>query len=190
MSTIALGSKTLSNRFEKYTKFLAIILICLIPISTSALNIVLPIFMLSWFLSNNLKEKVLYIFQHPLARLCFILFGLFLVGTLYSKGSQSEIMEALSKMSKLLYLPFVLPLMREEKWRKYAFIAFTSVMGLTLILAILKMYAGVPIISRHTSACIFKNHIDTNLMMGLATFMLAHACSFPMKKALKYFLDE
>lgn len=157
------------------SKTFAVLLGLMIPISTSLTNIVLTGLIISWFLAGHLQEKAQYIFRHPVAKLCFGFFGVFLIGCLYSNAPFNDMQDSLWKMSKLLYLPFLLPLMREENWRKMALWAFTTAMLLTLVLSLLKMYGGFNLASRHTAACVFKNHIDTNLMMAFATFFIGHA---------------
>jgi O-antigen ligase len=168
----------MENTFQKkcdiFSKRSAVFLSFVIPISTIATHIVLLALVMSWFLSGHLQEKTRYIFKHPVARIALLLFGLFLMGAAYSSASSENIAELLDKMSKLLYLPFLLPLMVEEEWRKKAIKAFVAAMLLTLILSILKVYGGLPISTRYTAACVFKDHIYTNLMMAFTSFVIGH----------------
>jgi O-antigen ligase len=168
-------TNTFSEKCVLFSKRSAVFLSFVIPVSTVATHIVLFALMIAWFLSGHLQEKVSFILKHPVARVAFLLFGVFLIGATYSQAPIGDITELLSKMSKLLYLPFLLSLMTEEKWRRRAMSAFLSAMLFTLVLSFLKVYGGLPIATRHTIACIFKDHIYTNLMMAYASFVIGHS---------------
>lgn len=173
------------NKFEQFSKQCAVLLGFVIPISTLATHIVLTALVLSWFFGGNLKEKTQYIFKHPVARITLLLFSIFLIGTTYSTAPAANIFELLDKMSKLLYLPFLLPLMTEEKWRKRVLFAFMAAIGLTLILSLFKVYGGFFPSTRYSTACIFKDHIYTNLMMAFASFVIGHLAFNQSKIELK-----
>lgn len=145
-----------------------------IPISTTGTHVVLSLLMLSWFFAGNLREKTRAIWLHPVSRMAIVFFSFFLAGSLYSSAPKEDVLSALGKMNKLLYISFLIPIVKEEKWRRLAFFGFLGAMLLTLVLSMLKVYGGVPIHTRFTEACIFRDHIYTNFMMALASFFVAH----------------
>lgn len=159
-----------------FSKQCAVLLGFTLPISTFATHVVLFFLMIAWFLAGNLKEKVDIISHHPVVRLALVLFGVFIIGALYSHAPYADSFWMVEKMGKVLYIPFLLPIMQEKKWRRAALLAFLSAMLLTFGLSLLKMYGGMPMITneRFTTACVFKDHIFTNLMMAFASFMVAH----------------
>jgi O-antigen ligase len=163
---------------DVFSKQCAVLLGFTLPISTFATHVVLSFLIIAWFLAGNLKEKVDIILHHPVVRLILILFGVFIIGALYSRAPRADSLWMVQKMGKLLYIPFLLPIMQEKKWRRAALLAFLSAMLLTFGLSLLKVYGGVPIgvDERFTTACVFKDHIFTNLMMAFASFMVAHYC--------------
>lgn len=173
--TLPIATRSWQNKWDLAYKSIGVFLAFIIPISTALANIALPLLVISFFFSGSIKNKVQFIFNHPIAKLVLLFFSILLLGSFYSNGSYEDIRESMMKMSKVLYLLFLLPIGRDERWRNFAFWAFISAMAFTLLLGILKIYAGVPIPSRYTAACIFKNHIDTNLMMAFATFFIAHS---------------
>lgn len=177
--------KPFHTKCEMLSKECAVLLGFMIPISTTGTHIVLFLLMMSWFLSGNLQEKVKFIIQHPVARMAFLLFGVFLIGTTYSTASIEHMQSLLNKMSKLLYLPFLLPLMTEKKWRERALWAFIAAMLFTFVLSLFKVYGGLPISPKQTFACIFKDHIYTNLMMAVASFMIGHTAMNLPKSGLR-----
>lgn len=145
-----------------------------VPVSTAGTLIGLFCLLITWFLSGNLRKKIEFIGQHPVAKAALFLFGCFLVGALYSKAPFNDIMELWEKMSKLLYIPFLLPLMTDALWRKRALLAFLGAILLTFILGMIKTYWHFSLISLWGPGCVFKDHIYTNLMMAFAAFILGH----------------
>lgn len=155
--------------------YAAIALVFMIPISTGLTNAFLSFLVIFWFLGGKLWEKIQLVKANPVTHPFVILFLVFLAGAFYSAaGNRQEIFSMLNKMGKLLYLPFLIPLMQHQKWRQYALWAFLSAMVLTLILSFFKVYVGLPMISGFTLAAVFKDHIFTNLMMAFASFMVGH----------------
>jgi O-antigen ligase len=156
--------------------YLAVGLACFIPISTSGTNIILSLLVLFWFLGGAIQEKVRIIFSNPVTKMILWFFGLYLIGSLYSVGPLEDRMALLSKMGKLLYIPFLLPLFGQQKWRTAAYGGFIGVMLFTFVLALCKYYQCIPLPLglRHTDACVFKDHIDTNLLMAFEIFLLVH----------------
>ncbi|HXH54288.1 MAG TPA: O-antigen ligase family protein [Gammaproteobacteria bacterium] len=164
------------NRCDVLSKQCAVLLGFFVPISTFATHVVLFLLVASWFLAGGLKEKAQIIVSHPVARIAFLLFGAFVIGALYSEAPWADRLWMLEKVGKLLYIPFLLPIIQEKKWRYAALFAFLSAMLLTVSTGFLKTYAGVSIFT-HTRigpSGIFKDHIFTNLMMAFASFMVAH----------------
>lgn len=165
-----------SKKCDQWSQYSAVILSGMIPISTTGTNIILPVLVLLWFLAGSIQEKTQLIFKHPITKMILIFFGLYVIGSVYSQGPLSDSFALLSKMSKLLYIPFLLPLFSQPALRKGACLSFIGAMLLTLLLSFCKYYEWFPISLglRHTEACVFKDHIDTNLLMAFAAFLLAH----------------
>lgn len=174
------GRKVVINSFQlrcdRFSKQCTVLLAFFIPISTLATNAILLTLMISWLLAGSLSKKAKIIGAHPVARMSIALFLVFVIGAFYSNASTKNVVSMLGigKMGKLLYIPFLLPLMTEEKWRRYALLAFVSALLLTLVLSLLKVYAHVPIPSRYSFATVFKDDIFTNLMMAFTSFVLGH----------------
>lgn len=163
-------------RCERFSKQCAVLLAFMIPLSTFGTNVILFVLITSWLLAGKLHEKAKIMGFHPVARMSLVLFLIFVGGALYSKAPMKDIvaMLGIGKMGKLLYLPFLLPLMVEGKWRRLAIWAFVAALLLTLILSILKVYGYLPIPSRYSLASVFKDDIFTNLMMAFTSFVIGH----------------
>lgn len=162
------------EKWDTISKIAAVSLGFIVPTSTFLTHLSLSLLLIAWFLAGDLQKKSLYIFKHPLAQMVFLLFGMFALRSIQSTAPLSDITQSLWKMSKLLYIPFLLPLMTDRKWRRLAMGCFVAAMTLTLILGALKMFANIGFETRHTAACAFKNHIDTNFMMAFAAFLVGH----------------
>ncbi len=162
------------RKCDLFSKCCVVFLAFAIPVSTFATHITLFALIVSWFLAGNLETKVKRISSHPVVKAMVALFVVFLVGAFYSPAPTSDIIQLLNKIAKLLYLPFVLSVMTEEKWRRRTLRAFLGAIVLTFALAVLKVYGGLPVTNNFTLACVFKDHIYTNLMMAFASFMVGH----------------
>ncbi len=164
------------NKCDVFSKQCAVLLGFFVPVSTFVTQLLLLLLVISWFLAGDLKEKAAFIVKHPVSRMALLFFGVFIVGALYSHASSADSMSMLHKISKLLYLPFLLPVMQEQKWRRATMLAFLSAMLLTVILSVLRTYTGLSFVinPRFSGTAIFKDSIFTNLMMAFASFMTGH----------------
>lgn len=169
------------------TKISVILFAISIPISTGATHLLLLSFIFFWFLEGDLKKKTGLIFKNPVSLLALGFFILFLIGATYSQASKNDVIEMLDKMSKFLYIPFLLPLFLDPKLRKTAIFAFVLTMVFVFSLVTLKYFGKVnfPFGNKFTQACLFKNHIDTNLLMSFAAFLMAHTALQVTGRALK-----
>lgn len=167
---------SLSKKSDEWSHYAAVALSGMIPISTTGTHIILFSLVLFWFLAGSIKEKTRIIFAHPVTKMILLFVGLYGIGSLYSVAPVSDSLALFKKMSKLLYIPFLIPLFSEASWRQAACRAFIVAMLLTLVLSFCKYYEWIvlPLGLRHTDACVFKDHIDTNLLMAFATFILGH----------------
>lgn len=164
------------KKCDLWSHYAAVALSAMIPISTTGTHIILLTLILLWFLAGSITVKTRIIFEHPITKVILLFLGLYGIGSLYSVGPLSDSLALCKKMSKLLYIPFLLPLFKDTLWRRAAFNAFIASMLLTLMLSFCKYYEWIslPLGLRHTDACVFKDHIDTNLLMAFTTFLLMH----------------
>lgn len=171
---------------DLFSKQCAVLLGFVVPISTFLTHVVLACLLLSWFAAGDLEKKLKIIIAHPLAQSALLLFGVFLLGACYSTAPRADILVMLNKMAKLLYIPFLLPLMQEEKWRRAAFFAFCSAMLLSFGLSFVKISVGLPFGEHFHENCAFRNSIFTNLMMAFASFMAGHYFLDSLKSAKRW----
>lgn len=176
----------LQEKLQLFSKMLAVLSVFLIPLSTSLLHVSLLSLVVCLIFSGDLKTTLNCAWQNPIAKWILLLFFLFLMGAFYSESSSKDVLENLSKMSKILYFVVFLPLMRDGKWRTWAWIAFLSSMVISLMMGMLKFYFDLPLHLKYSSSVtVFKSYIDTNLMMALATFILAQFLFLSQAKWVK-----
>jgi O-antigen ligase len=184
MNGLSTGSVSLSEspdfraKCDLFSKQCAVLLAFVVPLSTLLTHIVLSCLLIAWFLAGSLEKKLKIIIKHPAAQASLWLWGVFLAGACYSPAPSADIVAMLTKMGKLLYISFLLPLMQEEKWRRAAFWAFCGAMALSFGLSFVKPLVGLPFGKHFPGNCAFRNPIFTNFMMAFASFMAGH-----------YFLD-
>jgi O-antigen ligase len=164
------------RKCEHFAKQCAVLFAFMIPLSTFGTNVALLTLIIAWLLAGSIFTKIKIMSTHPVALMAVGLFLIFVIGTLRSAAPLKESMGMLGigKMGKLLYLPFLLSLMTEEKWRRFAIWAFVSALLLTLALSFLKIYGHLPIPSSYSSSAVFKDDIFTNLMMAFTSFVIGH----------------
>lgn len=173
---------------EQTAKILGVALAFFIPISTTVTHILLLLILLTLFSSSQWKEPFKLLVLHPVARSGMFLFFIFCIGILYSKVPLTDSLSMLGKMSKMIYIPLLIPLFLQAKWRKLALYAFMLAMFISLILSSLKTYHYLPSFLSLTRYhdCAFKNHIDTNLLMSMAAFFLGHYFFIETKPYIKF----
>ena len=165
--------------FEHWNEGLIALLAFMIPISTAGTNSVLILWISLWMLLHvlrgDLRVQISQMLSEPVTRAVLLFVGVFVVASFYSTAPWSDIRTSLAKMSKWLYLPFLVCALQPSMHRRWVLNAFLGSMMLTLFLAMLKIYGGISLWSvRFTDACVFKDHIFSNLMMSFAAFLLAH----------------
>lgn len=161
---------------DPLSKFLAVALVFLIPLSTTLTYILLLCIMLAVYGTGRWKEHLKLSVFHPVGFASLGLFLFFCIGVCYASAPIRDSLQMLGKMSKFLFVLLLIPLFVEEKWRRAAIWAFIAAMVITLIASTLKTYnlLGMSLISKRYHNCVFKHHIDTSLLMSMAAFFLGH----------------
>lgn len=158
-------------------KILAVLLAIAIPTSTFLAHVILSLWIISWFLSGGLPEKVRLMRHHPAARVAFLFFGVFVIGSFYGEAPIHDRISFLEKMAKLLYIPLLMTTMQDAKSRQSVFLAFIVALLGTEIFSLINATTGVCLLDNVRTrgyTCVFKDDIFTNFMMAFASFMLAH----------------
>ncbi len=163
---------------EDVVRWLVVILGFSIPVSVALDNILLAVIGGCWLFGGGYREKFEGIRDHPVAITAIALFALYLAGTFYTIGSDSEVRDTVSKGARLLLIPAVIPLMRDASWRRRGIGAFQTSMVVTLILSYL-IWSGLLVTAwlkgTQSDPVAFKAHITHNVFMAFAAFLFALA---------------
>jgi len=188
MDIIAIKARTQKFSAETATHVSCLLSVFLMPISTTGLHVSLLCVVSFWLLSDQMRSQARFCFQHPVSKMCLGFFAWYVLGSLYSSGTPGDILDVLSKMSKLLYVPFFLPTFSDKKWRNYAMLSFIAAMILSLGLGAIQLTTGHPFLTFKNKGpgAIFKNHIDTNLLMAFSVFVLAQTITLNIKPLMKF----
>lgn len=151
---------------NRYIKIILILLGFSLPISTALTNLLLTLFMLLWILEGDYQTKLNNIWLHTACFTPIILLLILIIGSLYSYASWPDIINFLKKISKLLYIPFMIFYFQEPQQRVKTINAFIISGTITSILGL---------IFNHYSP--LKNTIDTSLIVTITTFLLLHKIS-------------
>lgn len=163
----------LHSHWDKLGQIAAISLGFVLPISTALTTIMMGMVVIAWLLGpkNGLKREIL--FNHPLVWWLYPLIFCTLMGATYSIGSNDAIRSSLADVLRLGFIPLLLYFYHSQKIARLTLWAFTCAMILTLLLAFLKMYAGLPIGMKYTAGAVFKSYIKTSYFMAVSAFFLA-----------------
>ncbi|MBN9286591.1 MAG: hypothetical protein BGO43_06080 [Gammaproteobacteria bacterium 39-13] len=168
--------------WDKIGQVAAISLAFVIPISTALTSIFAGLVLLSWLLGPNQTEKRRILCHHPLVGWLYPLVILTLLGIFYSSGDPQNIRHSVGDGLRLCFIPIFIYCYQSKVVSKAALWAFASAMILTLILAFLKVYAGLPIGLKYTTGAVFKSHIKTSYFMAIAAFFLAFQLPYVAKQ--------
>jgi O-antigen ligase len=165
--------------FEDVLRWLVVVLGASVPVSVVADNILLAIIGGAWIFGGGYREKIEAIRSNPVAIAAISLFALYLAGTLYSVGSDSDVLMTVSKGARLLLIPALIPLMRDIQWRRRGIVAFQASMVVTLVLSYLIWSGVLPVTvwlkGTPDDPVAFKAHITHNIFMAFTAFLFALA---------------
>jgi O-antigen ligase len=166
-----------STKAEHVAQWVVIALGFSIPISTAADDILIGVAILLWLLSNSYRDRILNIRENPVALWATVVFGMYLLGMLYSIADRKDVLDALLKSAYLLLIPLFMAFFREKKVRDLAIGGFLAASILVLILSYLIGLDLLPPIKllkgNVDKPIVFKYHITHSFLMSFAAFLFA-----------------
>ncbi len=164
-----------------------------LPISTAATNVFMGLTLITWTLAGGYKTRVKQLSGNWFSYGVVLLFAVICVGGTYSTGSTNEIFFQIHKYAKILFILPAITLLQNEKWQRYALIAFSGAMLLTLTLSLITVVWPLPFIQSTangptTNHFVFKDHIAQNLMMSFFALLLAVSALFAKDLTKKFVL--
>lgn len=180
---------TLHIRFASAAQACLVGVFLFFPIKLGAANTLLALTLLFWFLGGEFRVRWQGAINNPITKPALLMFGLVLMGALYSLAPLDAVLQALNKYSKFLMIPVVLSLLMEASWRQRCWNAFALAMIVTLASTYAGLWVHVPWAIASTPSdwgsdhTVFKDYIAQGLMMS--TFVvLALSRSFTATRGL------
>ncbi|MBN9409817.1 MAG: O-antigen ligase family protein [Burkholderiales bacterium] len=159
-------------RLDLAARWLAVIWVFVIPLSTAANSLTRALLLLAWVMAGGFVVRWHSVRSQPLAWVSVAFFAWIVVGATYTSADGTAVLDHLSKYSKLLFLPLMLSLLQERPWRTRALNAFVCAMTITLLASMLHVawaFPGAKATQDNAAGnhYIFTNYIQQNVMMSL-----------------------
>lgn len=155
----------------------SVLLMLTIPFSTTV-SITLTFLIIGcWILSSQYRTLPTILCENPVALAALLLYGLLLVGTLYSDATIEASSLMLRKYRELLVLLVLLPFMQKEKYRRWTINAFVAASVVTLLGSYLKDLGVLPM--HRVGTATFKSHITHSLFMAFFAYFCAYQTAKP-----------
>lgn len=167
--------KTAKGSFALWGPIFLVAAVFAVPLSSSAKSICIGVAVAFITVLPEYRRDLVNTLFEPWCQAALLLFSIAFLSCIYSPASFSEKTLVLEKYSKLLYLPILAVGFRERRTREAAIYAFLLAMFVTCLFSFayffkLLAYHGV------NSGEIFRNHIMTGHMMGMAAYLAALLC--------------
>ena len=165
------------QRSEQAARACAIALGFSIPVSVALDNVLLVLTLLFWMASLNFR-KLTQIRQNPVALAALGMFALLVAGLAYGARDPGDGLHMLGKYADLAFIPVFITLFDDAKVRRQAWLALAVAMVLTLVLSCLIWAALLPrgdlFVSGQRDASVFKKSLTHNLLMAFAVFLFLY----------------
>ncbi|MFN9727380.1 O-antigen ligase family protein [Acidovorax sp.] len=166
-------------------------LFLLFPVSLALASILMLVLVLLWLVAGNLRERWLAVQANPVAWGALCLYGLMLLGALYSPARWDEIGLHLTKYLKLPFAVVLMSIISTDKLQQRCLDAFVWAMGFVLACTWLNVWWDLPWSKTHNQGWnvthhVFGDYITQNIMMAfmvlVALVRMLHA-SMPWRRA-------
>lgn len=168
-----LSFQGVAAKLELISKICAIATALVLPLSTSLTDGLFVVTIVLYFLSGNLSEKISFISQNRVALFLLAFFALFIVGITYTTAPLNGVLLMMVKYDKVFFAALLLPLFREEVWRRYAINAFLFSISVALFFSYLKYFGIITYGAHYGQVEIFRDHIPFSFFMSFAAYLIA-----------------
>jgi len=142
-----------------------------LALPTALTSISTGLFVIAWIFSLRFSEKLHRIRTNPGAMMAIGLFILYCIGTLYSSADWGVRLQVALKYHKLLYIPMIVGLLADDRWRRRCLDAFLAGMLLILTLSYLKWAGIVPHKDIGQGYFVFKGRIAHSIFMAFTVYL-------------------
>ena len=159
-----------------------------IPVSTALDNILLSVAALAWLAGVEYKAKIAVLMHNPVFQAALLLFGVLLIGTLYSKAAPGDTSLFMKKYLDLALIPVMAWVFITARNRTRTLQVFAGALAAILLISCALKSGLLPmqpwLRATPDSALVFKLRITHNILMAFAAFLYAWlACSASTRAA-------
>lgn len=173
---------------ESVARFLAVLTMLSIPISTSATSILFPLTAVLSLFAGPIKTRFAFLRDHRVAQFFIGFLALYVVGTLYTLAPGKDVIHTLIKHNWILLTPLLMPLFAAPQVRKRCMQAFLFAVGCTLVLSYARILHILPdtVFFNRGYGCVFKDYIGQSFLFSLAASILVYQLNPAQKRFWLY----
>lgn len=152
--------------------YCVVALIIAIYFSTALAIFLSAVVAVLWLVSGQYKQLLDILKRYPVAQWSLLLFICFIIGFSYGDASSKDAFAMLKKYRELLFIPLLLPFLEEERYRRWAWLAFIAASLVTVIGSQL-MNMGLFCVNLQ---CLpyFKSYITHGILIAFFAFFIMH----------------
>ena len=162
------------NRLFIAQPFLLAACVFAIPMSVSLKSILLPVSIIVNMLCIKQWRAVVAVIKNPAVLTALLLLGWCLASALWAPPHWHETNAVVSKMLKLLVLPFFAIGFLSASSRYYAQLAFLLAMTITALISLLMTASGHLFMGGADAGTVFNDRIMTGLFISMGAWLAAH----------------
>lgn len=145
-----------------------------IPLKTGVFSVLIGLLIIAWAISGEYRDKFKRILGSQVALAACLLFLVFTIGLLYGEVSWHDRLPGYLKYHKLLYIPIVISIIKNDQQQKWAMNAFLIGCLVVLLFSYLEFFSVIPFHDDGQGFIVTKNRITHNILMGYAAFLMMH----------------
>jgi O-antigen ligase len=168
---------TYSKFTHNLSVFFVLVSVFCIQLPTRYMDISLAILFLFWAISGNYTYKLNKILSNPGAIVSLLLFLVIGLCTLFSPELTHESFRAWFRYHGLLFIPIIISLINENKYRDYAINTFLLASCIVILISYLKWFGIVPIDFIRLDGngpVAFRHSISQSIFIAYAIYLTFH----------------
>ncbi len=165
--------KNLSTLLDQVTCYFLLLTGFFVPLSITATDICMATTAILGILSGRFFHEFDSIKRNAIVWCAVWIVVLVVLSMLWSIAGWHARLSALHKYGKLLYIPFLLAVCTDPKWRERTVVAFLVGVLIIVVLSYLKAWTGLHVGRNPNPAFIFYTHIETGFLVAFASYLLA-----------------
>lgn len=165
--------KGILNHLDPATHYFLVLTGFFVPLSITGTDICMALTAALGVISGRFLQHFAALKRSPLVWCTLWIVLLVVLAMTWSIAPWADRLSALHKYSKLLYIPLLLVVCTDPKWRDRTIQAFLLGVLVIVILSYLKAFCGLHIGSNPNPAFIFYTHIETSFLVAFAAYLAA-----------------